>query len=137
MAPAAIDVVRSIYSAWQLGDFSSAEWAHPEIAFGFADGPEPGPWQGLGARSRHYGDWLRGWKDFTAEPERYIAVDDRRILVLVRNSARGRMSGVELDARSVANLFELDHGRVTKLMLYMDRTRAFADLGLTEGDSGP
>lgn len=127
-----IDVVRSIYAGWERGDFSSVEWADPEIEFAFADGPEPGRWKGLDAMSMHWGDWLRGWQDFSAAPERFITVDAERVLVLTRNAARGRSSGVELDARSVANLFEVKRGKVTSLTLYMNRARALADLGLSE-----
>jgi ketosteroid isomerase-like protein len=130
MAPAHLDLVRSIYAAWERGDFSSAEWAHPEIEFAFADGPEPGRWKGLAEMAERYGDWLRAWKDFRAEPEEYIVVDSERILVLVHNSGRGRTSGVELEQRSVANFFEIQAGRVTRLVLFWDRERAFADAGI-------
>jgi ketosteroid isomerase-like protein len=126
-----LELVRSIYAGWERGDFSSAAWADPEIEFEYADGPEPGRWTGIAAMSDHYGDWLRGWRDFRAHPERYIVVDDRRVLVFVHNTGRGRSSGVELEQHSVANFFEIRDGRVTKLVLYWDRDGALADAGLT------
>jgi ketosteroid isomerase-like protein len=130
VSSANLDLVRSIYAAWERGDFSSAEWAHPEIEFAFADGPEPGRWTGLTKMAERYGDWLRAWKDFRAEPEEYIVVDGERVLVLVHNSGRGRTSGLELEQRSVANFFEIRDGRVTRLVLFWDRERALADVGL-------
>jgi ketosteroid isomerase-like protein len=130
-----LELVRSIYADWERGDFRSSEWAHPEIEFAFADGPEPGCWTGVDAMSRRYREWLSGFKDFRAAPERYVPVDDQRILVLVHNVARGRTSGIALDQRSVANFFEIRDGRVTRLVLYWDRARALADLGLA-GDAG-
>jgi ketosteroid isomerase-like protein len=125
-----LELVRSIYSAWEQGDFRSADWAHPEIEFAFADGPEPGRSTGIDAMSERYAGWLRGWKDFRAVPERYFDVDENRILVFVHNTARGRSSGVEVEQRSVANFFEIAGGKVTRLVLYWDRARALADVGL-------
>jgi ketosteroid isomerase-like protein len=125
-----LDLVRSIYSGWEHGDFSAADWAHPEIEFGFADGPEPGSWTGIEEMSARYGEWLRGWKGFRAEPEEYFVVDGRRILVFVQNRGSGRASGLEIEQRSVANFFEIRGGKVTRLVVYWERERALADLGL-------
>jgi ketosteroid isomerase-like protein len=125
-----LDLIRSIYSSWGSGDFRTADWAHPEIEFGFADGPEPGRWTGRDAMSRRYGEWLRGFEGFRAEAEEYVVVDENRILVFVHNSGRGRTSGVEFEQRTVANYFELRDGLVTRLVLYWDRERALADVGL-------
>jgi hypothetical protein len=35
MVSADVELVRSIYAVWQGGDYSSAEWAQPEIAHSF------------------------------------------------------------------------------------------------------
>ena len=47
-----LDLVRSIQAAWERRDYSSAEWAHPEIDFVVAGGPTPGGWIGLGGWRR-------------------------------------------------------------------------------------
>jgi hypothetical protein len=37
-----LDLVRSLYVAFEEGDYSSVEWADSEIEFVIADGPDPG-----------------------------------------------------------------------------------------------
>jgi hypothetical protein len=39
--------MRSICAGWGRGDYGSAKWAHPEIEYVRADGPDPGGWTGL------------------------------------------------------------------------------------------
>jgi ketosteroid isomerase-like protein len=130
MPSANLDIVRSVYAGWERGDFSSAVWADPEIEYLVVDGPEPSRWGGLAGMAEGWRDWLRAWEDFRAEPERYIELDEERVLVLVHNSGRGRTSGLELEQRSVANLFELRDGKVARLVIYLEREHAFAELGL-------
>jgi hypothetical protein len=49
----------------------------------------------------------------------------------------GKTSGLEVGQVQTrgASVFELREGKVTRLLVYADRARAFADLGLTS-DSG-
>ena len=92
-----MDFVRSIHAAWERGDYSSAEWAHPEIEYVHADGPAPGRWTGVAEMARTWRDWLSGaWEEWRVEGEEYRELDDERVLVLGRFSARGKASGLEL-----------------------------------------
>ena len=50
----------------------------------------------------------------------------------MHNSGRGRVSDLEMDQRSVANLFEINGGKVVRFALYWDRGRALEDTGLAE-----
>lgn len=136
MVSANLDIVRAIYAGWERGDFSSASWADPEIEFAFAGGPEPGSWTGLVGMAKGYREWLRAWEDFRATPEEYRVLDGERVLVLVRNSGRGKTSGLELEEQSVANLFHLRNEKVTRIVVYLDRELAFADLGLAHESGG-
>jgi ketosteroid isomerase-like protein len=131
-ASANLDLVRSIFAAWERGDYSSAEWAHPEVEFVTADGPDPGQWKGLAATAEASRDFLSTWEDYRIEPAEYREIDERRVLVLVRVSARGKTSGLDLGQLRTrgAWLFHVHRGKVTQLVRYFDRDRALADLGL-------
>jgi hypothetical protein len=77
-------------------------------------------------------DFLVAWEDWRIEAEECRALDDERVLVYRRMSGRGRTSGVQLAEmqQQNANLFDVRSGNVVRLVLYWDRERAFADLGL-------
>jgi ketosteroid isomerase-like protein len=132
MASANLNLVRSIYAAWERGDFGSAEWAHPEIEYVAADGPEPGSWRGLAGMAEGAREQLSAWENFRFAAEQFRELDDERVLVLDAGSGRGKTSGLEVgQARAKgATLFHIRAGKVTRLVSYFDCERAFADLGL-------
>jgi ketosteroid isomerase-like protein len=80
--------------------------------------------------------FLSAWDEFRVKAEEYRELDGERVLVFAHFSARGRASGLEVapftTTRGGANLFHLRGGRVTRLVVYWDRARAFAELGLAE-----
>jgi ketosteroid isomerase-like protein len=128
-----LDLVRSIYADWERGDFSSVDWAHPEIEFVIADGPAPGCWTGVAGMAAGFRDSLSAWEDFRAEADEYRELDDGSVLVLLRaRSGRGKTSGLDIGQMRTrgANLFHISGSKVTKLVVYLDRDRALADLGL-------
>jgi hypothetical protein len=89
-----VDLVRSIYADWERGDFTSAEWAHPEIEYVHADGPSPGSWRGVPKMGSVFRDWLSALEGWTAEAEEYRELDSGRVLVITTSSARGKSSGL-------------------------------------------
>jgi len=52
-----LDLVRSIFVAWERGDFRETDWADPEIEHVFADGPNPGSFAGMAGMAE-------GWREF-------------------------------------------------------------------------
>jgi ketosteroid isomerase-like protein len=130
-----LDLVHSICAPWERGDWTTgAAWADPEVDFQVIGGPEPGQWSGLVAMAEAWQRWLEAWEDYRVESEEYRQLDDERVLVLNRYSGRGKTSGLDVaqTGTSGANVFYLRDGMVTKLVLYWDRDRALADLGLAE-----
>ena len=75
---------------------------------------------------------LGGWEEVRVKADEYRALDDERVLVLDHRTGRGRASGLELGQMGSkgAVLFHLRGGKVTRLVSYMDRENALADLGL-------
>ena len=127
-----VDLVKSIYAAWEKGDFSSSAWADPEIEFVMLGGLTTGKWNGVEEMAEAWGEMLRAWENLRAVPDEFRELDDDRVLVLLRNQGRGRGSGIDVEEISVkaANVFTIGDGKVTSLTLYWDRDRAISDLGL-------
>jgi ketosteroid isomerase-like protein len=131
MASPNLDLVRSIYADWARGDWSSAEWADPEIEF-VMEGevfPDPGVHRGVEAMGRAWYRWLEAWEDVHGSEPELIDRGDR-VVALYTIHARGRSSGVELEA-VVANVFTLRAGKVVRLSL-LSREQALKEAGIDQ-----
>lgn len=138
MSSANLDLARSISAAWERGDFSSVEWAHPDIELVFADGPDPSNWTGLAEMSDGFRDFLSAWEDFHFQAEEYREIDEERVLLLVQFSGRAKTSGMALEHMQTTNaaVLHIHDGEVCKVLLYWDRERALVDLGLIQQGDG-
>jgi ketosteroid isomerase-like protein len=129
-----LDLVRSIYAAWERGDFGRTAGLHPEIAWAYVGGPEPGSGTGMGGMAAPMRGWLAAWDEWHLEATEYRELDKERVLVFCRGVGRGKTSGLELGqlVTDGANLFEIHDDQVTRLVSYWDRGLALADLGIEE-----
>jgi hypothetical protein len=70
-----LDLVRSIFAAWERQDFSRSDWADPEIEFVIARGPAPGHWKGLTAMAEAWRGFLSAWDSWSVEADEYRELD--------------------------------------------------------------
>ena len=130
-----LDLVRSLYADWERGNFRAAGWADPDIEFVIVGGPTDGSWHGVAAMAGAMREFLAAWKGYRVEPTEYRELDAEHILVMTRDSGRGRASDVSTE-QTRAHLFHLRDGKVTRLATYWSPERALTDLGLTSGSAG-
>lgn len=129
-----LDLVRSIQADWDRGDFSSVGWAHPDIELEFADGPDAGSWSGVAGMAEGWRIFQSTWEHLRPEGTEFREVDSERVLVLIRFRGRARASGMQLGevGSRNASVHHIRDGKVIRLVLYWDRERALADLGVKE-----
>jgi len=75
---------------------------------------------------RDVGEYLRGWFDswqvYRPDPEDFVAAGDQ-VVALVNLRARGKGSRFEIEEQ-IADIFQLDRGKICKLRLYVHRDTA-------------
>jgi ketosteroid isomerase-like protein len=126
-----VEIVRRIYDGWSRGDFSAGtnlmapdfEWQQHDEAV------EPGSHRGasIGGAIRKI---FEVYDDFRVEPEEYVDAGDQ-VVVIARNRATGRGSGVELDQR-FAFVWTVQQGKLVRLQVFEDRRDALEAAGLQE-----
>jgi hypothetical protein len=80
---------------------------------------------------RSYADSLPWGRSLKLEPERFVDVDDERVLVLMRGTAEGESSGVRVERRT-AHEITIRNGVVVRLKVYGNPKEALEAAGLSE-----
>ena len=130
-----IELVESAFEAWNRGDLDGfAEHVSEDVAWLEVSGrPEGGGDTELVGRDRMRNS-LRSlfdaWESYHLEAERLEDLGDR-VVAIVRETARGRASGVEVDSRWGYVLTVAD-GQIVRVEAYRDAGRALRVTGLSE-----
>jgi ketosteroid isomerase-like protein len=84
-------------------------------------------------------DFASAWEDLRIQADEHRELDGERVLVLVHFGGRGKASGLEIEQMrgKGAHLYHFRDGKVTRRIVYFDRERALADLGLAPEDRSP
>src|SRR5207302_5816303 len=109
-----VEVVRALYDAWAREGFPGPTGLlDPEIEYVNPEGAvEPGTRHGIDEFARAVEKVFEGWATWRMEPERFESIGNQ-VAVVLRYTARGRSSGVEVEGRESA-LWTLRDGRVIR-----------------------
>ena len=136
-----IELLRGLYKRWAKRDYAVRDVFDPQVVFtrimpDVPGGPGgAGVWHGIDEMWQAIVDWFRHWENLEVVPEKFIDAGDR-VLVLTRQSARGKLSGVPVETK-IAELFTFRAGRIVRWEIYWDRAEAMRAAGLESADLGP
>ena len=127
MTEANVEALRRGYEALNRGDLSNVielldpdiEWHEP------GDSPEAGTHQGRDSFESFFRSWIDSFDEFRVEPEQVIERGDD-LLAIVRQSGRGRVSGVGVEVR-IAHVWTVRDGVAVRWETVPDPEQALRD----------
>jgi ketosteroid isomerase-like protein len=133
MPPKNVEVVRRQFEAFQDGGLDAvAKYWHPEIEWRAVEGAadDVGLIRGEPGLRRYYQDWIDAMDPLRAEVEEVLFDDGEQVAAVIRNSGRGRASGVLTEGRYFVACTVRD-GRIVSGREYDTREQALAAVGLS------
>jgi uncharacterized protein len=126
MAEANVEALQRGYDALNRGDLSlvlelldaDLEWHEP------GDSPEAGTHHGRDSFERFFRSWIDSFDEFRVEPEQVVERGNDLVAV-VRQSGRGRASGVEIEIR-LAHVWTVEDGRAVRWEAVADPDEALS-----------
>jgi ketosteroid isomerase-like protein len=138
MSRESVELVKSAFEAWNSGDLDRfADHAAEDVAWVEVTGrPDSVATERVGrARMREgLGSLFDAFESYHLDVERLHDLGDR-VLAVVREVARGRASGVEVDGRW-GYLITVRDGEMVRIEAYRDAGIALQVAGLGESENG-
>ena len=127
------DIVRSIYSKWQRGNFADARFFDPEVVFEsvMPDSSERVVAHGREGVEAFMREFLSQWRDYRVSGRDFRQVGTKTVLVEGHQSGTGRRSGVAVES-PMFSVWTFRNGKVVRLIMEFDRSKALKAAGLRE-----
>ena len=129
MSDASVEIVKRLMEAFYARDTQTAlSILDRDMTFESAL-VEAKTYRGIGEFAQYRRDVDEAWGEWRSEEDRFVPVDQARVLHLYRIVGRGRGSGVPV-AQNIAILWTLRDGRVLHGKVYLDQREACRAAGL-------
>lgn len=131
MPPEDVELVKSAFETWNRGEIDAfVDCTSEDVAWLEVSGrPEGGATERIGRERLREGlkSLFDAWESYYVDAERIEEAGDR-ILAIVREVARGRASGVEIDGRW-GYLITVENGEMVRIEAYRDPAMALQMAG--------
>jgi len=133
--PATVEIVRRVWElVLQRRDFdAAAELVDEDAEFDWSDSRAPygGVYRGHAELRAMWQHWLEAWDQWETEIVEATEVDAGTVLTVTRVRARGKGSGVPVEARG-ASVWTVRDGKIVRAKLFQSKPEALAAFGLGE-----
>jgi uncharacterized protein len=127
-----VELVKSAFETWNRGEIDAfVDYTSEDVAWVEVSGrPEGGATERVGRERLRQGlkSLFDAWETYYIDAERIEEVGDR-IVAIVREVARGRASGVEVDGRW-GYLITVENGEMVRVEAYRDAAQALRAAGV-------
>ena len=129
-----VDLVHRGVEAYRSGDWQSwvdgfdpaIEWIEmPSL------GPDASTYRGIEEVRQAVESWLGMWTDYEMEVSRYIDAGGNEVVMLARESGRGRTTGASVE-RELGEVLTVRDGKLIRLVMYGSWDEALQAAGLRE-----
>jgi ketosteroid isomerase-like protein len=129
-----VERVREAVEAINRGDFEAALGrAHPDIEWETLETfPDAGTYRGPEGVRAFFQTWLDTFRGFRLHLEQCVAVDEDRVLAMLRVSGAGAGSGVEVESPPFFQLIEFRDGLLIRARMFQSESEALEVARLRE-----
>jgi len=129
-----VEIVRRSIELWSEGDADEAlKMAADDLVMDWSNsiGPAKGIYRGKEAARKFWAAFVDAFGRLRWDLEEIIEVDESRVIAVNHFRARGRGSGIDVDAVG-AQLWTMSEGKARSIKLYQSKAEALEAAGLSE-----